>query len=150
MIKSDEGVDIIKNYYDQQQELYTANLRLQTLEEKKKIYFNATQPKATAIKDEIVSTSFYNSDTMSTYVIKIEKIDKEIDILKEEIKTLEYYLRKMEDALRKMEGSLEKIFVAKYIDGLKVKQIARRVHYSPSHIYRELSIINKIIKDDKK
>lgn len=140
----------IKNYFDQQQELNTAIFRLKTLEEKREIYFNATQPKATAIKDEIVSTSFINSDSLTNYVIKIEKIDKEIDLIKREIKTLEYYLSQMENVLRKMKGSLEKIFVAKYIDGLKVKQIATRVNYSQSHIYRELSIIKKIIQDDKK
>lgn len=140
----------IKNYFDQQQELNTAIFRLKSLEEKREIYFNATQPKATAIKEEVVSTSFINSDSFTNYVIKIEKIDKEIDLIKREIKTLEYYLSQMENVLRKMKGSLEKIFVARYIDGLKVKQIAARVNYSQSHIYRELSIIKKIIQDDKK
>ena len=49
-----------------------------------------------------------------------------------------------------MKGALEKIFVAKYIDGLPVNQIAIRVSYSESHVYRLLSQINQIIKDDNK
>ena len=140
---------IIKNYYDQQLELNSAKFRLKTLEEKREFYFNATQPQSVAIKETVVSSSTH-SDLLANYVIKIEEIDKEIEVLKKEIEVLEKYLNKMEGCLRKMKGSLERIFVAKYIDGLKVNQIARRINYSPSHIYRELSIINKIIKDDKK
>lgn len=113
------------------------------------MYFNATQPKTASIKETVVLSS-HNSDAFNEYVCKIESIDKEIDILKQEINVLEKYLKKMENSLRRMKGSLEKIFVAKYIDGLSVNKIAIKVNYSESHVYRQLSIINQIIKDDKK
>ena len=138
----------IKNYYDQQQELNAALLRLKSLEEKREIYFENTQPKAVSVKDEIPGT--IHTDLLTEYVIKIEKIDKDIELLKREIKISKKYLDKIEDCLRKMKDPLAKIFVARYIDGLSVNQMTYRINYSPSDIYRKLAIIRKIIQIDKK
>lgn len=140
----------MKNYYDQQQELLAATYRLESLYEKKALYFNETQPKASKVKDVMVDSSRIIQDTFLKYAEKVEEIDKEIELVKEEIEILKKYLKKMEESLRKMKGQLEKIFVAKYIDGLDVRQIAIRVSYSESHVYRLLTTIHQIIKDDKK
>lgn len=141
----------IKNYYDQQRELNTAKSRLKTLEEKRKIYFNATQPKAVVIKDTVVMSPPEN-DVLTKYMAKIEKIDKEIEILKQEIAVLEKDKESMEENLRKMKGTLQKVFVARYIDGLTVNQIAKQTNYSGPHIYHLLTIIKNILKgnDNKK
>lgn len=140
---------IIKNYYDQQQELSIAKYRLNTLEGKKKIYFNATQPKAVVVKETVVLSTVH-ADMMTEYTAKIEDIDKKIAILTQEIVLLEQNLSKMEECIRNIKGSLETVFVAKYIDGLKVKQIAKKTDYSESHVYKILSDIREIIKDNKK
>lgn len=141
---------LLKNYYDQQMELNITLMRIETLNEKKAIYFRNTLPKSGKIKEVIVDSSRVINDTFLEYNIKTEEIDKELDNLYKEKEILEKYLKKMEDSLRTMKGILERIFVAKYIDGLDVKRISLKFNYSESHIYRLLSTIHQIIKDDKK
>lgn len=139
----------MKNYLDQQQELKIAIERIKTLREKKKMYFEQTQPKSSKMKDVVVTNSF-KGDMFSTYMAKIEAIDAEIAILEQEITLLKKNLRKMEKALRKMNDSLSRVFILRYIEGLSVREIALRINYSESHIYRILGKINKILKKDKK
>lgn len=131
-------------------ELMAATYRLETLYEKKAIYFNATQPGSPKLKEVSVSGSKEHNDPFLNYAAKVEEISKEIEMLEKEIAILKKYLKKMEDSLRKMKGSLEKIFVAKYIDGLNIRQICMKVNYSKTAVYRYLSIIRDIIKDGKK
>jgi DNA-directed RNA polymerase specialized sigma24 family protein len=140
----------MKNYYDQQLELELAKNRLTTLKEKKKLYFEETQPKSKKINGVVVQSSMIDNNKFLEYTAKIEYLDDEIDVLENEIKILESYLKRMENTLRSMKGALEKVFVAKYIDGLSVKQIVIRVNYSKTQVYRYLSIIQQIIKDGKK
>ena len=139
----------MKNYYDQQMELNTVLFRIATLNEKKAVYFNKTQPTSPKFSEKVAS-SHTDNNAFLQYVEKIEKIDEEIEELKQEKEILEKYLKKMEESLRSMRGILEKIFVSKYIDGLDVKRIAIKFSYSESHIYRLLTTIHQIIKDDKK
>ena len=135
----------MKNYYDQQQELQVALYRLESLQNKRQMYFDRTQPGTPDYAKEFVSGGV-PKDVMTEYVMKIEKIDIEIAQLLDEIEMLDKYLKKMEKSLRTMKSPLEKIFVARYIDGLPVNQVAIRCSYSPSHIYRELQLIEKILK----
>jgi phage shock protein A len=135
----------MKNYYDQQQELQTALYRLETLKEKKQLYFNMTQPGTMDYSKDNVQGGVHK-DLMTEYVIKIEKIDNEIEMLESEIDVLNKYLKKMEQCLRSMKGSMEKIFVARYIDDKSVNQIMHIVNYSKSSVYRELQRIEEIIK----
>ena len=135
----------MKNYYDQQQELQIALYRLESLQNKKEYYFNQTQPGTMDYSKENVQGGVH-SDSITEYVIKIEKIDKEIELLQNEIESLENNLKKMEKCLRTMKGSLEKIFVDRYIDDLSVVNISIKRNYSPTHIYRKLQLIDKILK----
>ena len=130
-------------------ELNTVLFRIATLNEKKVVYFNKTQPTSPKFSEKVAS-SHTDNNVFLQYVEKIEKIDEEIEELKKEKEILEKYLKKMEESLRSMRGILEKIFVSKYIDGLDVKRIAIKFSYSESHIYRLLTTIHQIIKDDKK
>lgn len=98
----------------------------------------------------MVTSSPMHTDKFLEYTAKIEYLDDEIEVVECEIKILESYLRRMENNLRTMKGALEKVFVAKYIDGLTVRQITSKVNYSKTQVYRYLSIIQQIIKDGKK
>lgn len=140
----------MKNYYDQKRELEIAYARLEYLEEKKKIYFNKTQPKSKELDKVMVQSSKVNSNQFLDYTEAVEPIDRKIELLKQEIQFMESYLKKMENSLRGMNGIKEKIFVAKYMDGLNVRQISNKTHYSQVQIYRYLKEIHKILKDDKK
>lgn len=139
----------MKNYYDQKRELELTKSRLETLQEKKRIYFEETQPKSKEFKGVMVNGSRIESNKNLTYMVKTEEIDKEIEIKLKEIKILEKNIKKMEHHLREMEGILEQVFVARYIDGKKVKQIAKQLHYSPSHIYTLLEEVKKITNSKK-
>ena len=130
-------------------ELATATYRLETLKEKKAIYFNATQPGSPKLKDISVSGSKTHDDPFLNYAAKVEDINKEIDILEKEIELLQIYLKKMENSLRNMKGILERIFVMKYIDGLKTSEISNKLHYSETHVYRLLNTIRTIVKESQ-
>lgn len=136
----------MKNYYDQLNELKVAQSRLKSLKEKKKMYFNMTQPKSAVYFPDTKSTNL-NNNAFLNYLCKTENIDNEIIILNKEIKILSKYLKAMENSLRNMNGSLEKVFVLRYIDELSINQICKKLHYSRSQIYRKLSTIRKILKD---
>lgn len=138
----------MKNYYDQQQELQIALYRLESLKYKKQMYFDRTQPGTMDYSKDNVQGGVHK-DIMTEYVIKIEKIDKDIQETQEEIEILDKYLKKMEKSLRTMKSPLEKIFVARYIDGLSVEQVAVKCNYSASHIYRELQIIKRLVEGSK-
>lgn len=146
-----EVIDI-KNYYDQLRELEIAKVRLKTLLDTKDIYFTLTQPGGVSYDGERVTGGVINN-SFDIYVGKVEDINKKIDEVKVEIKILEHNLKVMEISLRKMKGSHEKIFVAKYIDGLTINQMCRRFNYSRPQIYRKLDYIKKILnitKDETK
>lgn len=134
----------MKNYYDQQKELELAISRLQTLKEKKKLYFNETQPKAKKINGVMVSSSGHN-DKFLEYTAKIEYLDNEIEVLENEIRILENHLIRMECNLKTMKGILEKVFVDRYINGLSIKNIAKKYNYSESNIYELIKKIKRIL-----
>lgn len=140
----------MKNYYDQQMELNLVLFRIETLNEKKAIYLRDTQPKSSKPKEVMVDSSRVIKDTFLEYTIKTEEIDKELDDLYKEKEILERYLKKMEESLRSMKGIKEKVFVARFIDGLSAKQISRKMAYSKTSIYRILSEIYQIIQVGKK
>ena len=135
----------MKHYYDQQHELEIAKLRLKSLKEKRELYFSRTQPGSITYDSERVMGGT-NNNTFDLYVENIEDIDVKIKILEAEIIILKENLKDMEQKLRQMEGILEKIFVARYIDGLSVNQICKKLHYGKSEVYRKLKIIRKILK----
>jgi DNA-directed RNA polymerase specialized sigma24 family protein len=135
----------MKNYYDQQQELEVAKNRLTTLKEKKKLYFEETQPKSKKINGVMVQSSIVDNNKFLEYTAKIEYLDDEIDVLENEIRILENHLIRMECNLKTMKGILEKVFVDRYINGLSIKKIAKKYNYSESNIYELLKKIRKIL-----
>lgn len=135
----------MKNYYDQQQELEVAKNRLTTLKEKKRLYFEETQPKSKKINGVMVQSSIIDNNKFLEYTAKIEYLDDEIDVLENEIRILENHLIRMECNLKTMKGILEKVFVDRYINGLSIKKIAKKYNYSESNIYELLKKIRKIL-----
>ena len=135
----------VKNYYDQQMELATVLFRIATLQEKKTLYFDRTQPSSPKYGEK-VSASHKPSEPFLEYTAKVTDIDKELEELYKESAILEKYLRKMEINLRSMKGLLENIFVDRFIDNMDVKQIAKKYHYSESRIYDLIRDIKKIVK----
>ena len=138
----------MKNYYDQKQELKLTELRCKSLEERKRVYFEKTQPKATVIKDAVVMVEPHQ-DVFLEYAHKVKEIDDELEVLYKEIKVYKDNLKKMEEVLRTMKSKHFKIFVDIYIDGKTVRETATKESYSESHIYTLLDEIKKMINSKK-
>ena len=134
----------MRNYYNQYNELKMAKARLNSLEEKRKMYFQMALPHSPKIGNK-VNTGGAVNDLFAAYLSKIEAIDTEIKIVKEEIKLLQKGLNEMAQCLNRMDGTLVKIFVLRYIDGMSVKQISYEISYSLPYIYQKLNAIRKIL-----
>ena len=134
----------MRNYYNQYNELKMAKARLNSLEEKRKMYFQMALPHSPKIGNK-VNTGGAVNDLFAAYLSKIEAIDAEIKIVKEEIKLLQKGLNEMAQCLSRMDGTLVKIFVLRYIDGMSVKQISYEISYSLPYIYQKLNAIRKIL-----
>lgn len=143
----------MKNYFIQMQELRIAKARLETLEERKKILRNKIISCTNELKD-VVAFSNATNDKMANYLIRVEEIDEEIAELESEISSLSRNLNEMEDALSKTNDIELRIFLLKYRDNKKVKEIAKEIRYSIPRVYQHLDKINKKIglkrKDYKK
>lgn len=139
----------MRNYFVQIQELRIAEARLDTLIEKRIRLKNKIRSCTKELKDNLGSSSFSN-DKMAEYMINLEKIELDIEELKEEIECLKHNLGIMEQALKEIKDVEQEIFLLRYRDNLKVKQIARKVGYSIPRVYQFLDEINLIIHENTK
>lgn len=134
----------MKNYYTTLQEIKLCEIRIEVLEERKKMLLASITPKTSKIKD-VVAFGGGNNSEIEDCIIRIEKTENEIKQKEREIKMLQSNLKKMEEALRKMNEVMEQIFTLYYIDGKNPRQIANVVHYDISTIYRYLDKIKKML-----
>lgn len=125
----------MKNYSDTKKELEIARYRLSSLEEKKDLLYVQIIG-GTSKQVDVKVTSLNNNDKMTEYLVKTYDLDRKIEASKNEIRTLEYTLKKMELAMREMKDLEYKVFLMRFVDNMKVKQIARKLNYAPSHIYK--------------
>ena len=142
----------MKNYYTQLSELKIARERLNVLEQKKEIYLRRVTSAVSVIKD-IVVVGGKAPDKMSEYVIKCEKIDKEIEELKDEIAILEKGIDAMNSYLDdiRYKTDLEKqVFILHYKEGKKADEIAELLPCGIATVYRKLKKIEKMLKNDSK
>lgn len=61
---------------------------------------------------------------------KVEKLDKELQVLEGEYKIIETSLENIDKIMSTMDSTEKKIFRNRYILGLSVKNTAERMHYS--------------------
>lgn len=139
----------MRNYFVQLQELKIAEARLITLEERKIRLTNKIISCTKELKDNSGSSSSTN-DKMVQYMINLEKIESEIAHLEEEIKCLKLNLEIMEQALEKINGIEQKIFLLRYKNHLKVKEIAKELNYSIGRVYQYLDKIDGLIDQKSK
>ena len=134
----------MKNYYDTKQELEIAKYRLSSLEERKELLYVQVLG-GTSKQTDVKVNKLSIDDKMSEYLIKTYELDRKIESAKNEVGLLEYTLKKMELAMREMKEIENKIFVMRFIDGLKVYQIARKIGYSKEQTYRTIKNIKQKI-----
>lgn len=139
----------MKHYMDQMREIEIMRERYDSLKEERKMLQLSVDAAAIKYDKQIVSKGVQD-DKMLNYTIKLEKIEKEMDMLNKEIIILQSGLKKMQTNIRKMDGVIYRIFSLHEIEGLDVKQIEARTGYSQPHIYRLLKKVDEILKNDKK
>jgi DNA-directed RNA polymerase specialized sigma24 family protein len=119
-------------------------LRLEVLKQKKEALRSIAEPKSLVTDKLQVSPGTLEHDRkMITYLSLSEPIDKEIETKQKEYDFLNGKLISMEKALREAKGVEYQIFVMRHVDGLSVRQIARKFHYHRDNIYKILRKIEK-------
>lgn len=139
----------MKNYYQQLSELRIAEERLITLKEKKAMLENQITKITSTIKD-VVAFGGVQNDKMTSYVIRCEDIDKQIEEIEEEIRILKKGLHQMDEILKNISGIEERIFRLYYIENKNPTQISFIIPCGKATVYRYLSKINKKVKIEKK
>lgn len=139
----------MKKYYTTLVELNIAKSRLVTLEERKDLFMTLAT-KTTSSIVENASFGSGNSDKVSNYIIKIDKIDKEINQLKKEIKILQKGLNQMDVYLNDMkcDDIEKKVFVLYYKKNKRPEEIANLLPCGIATVYRKLRHINKVLDND--
>lgn len=118
--------------------------------DKKDELFNMTQPKSTRYDKERVSGG-ENVNSFEKYMILKERtnIDQNLEEAKTLVEQRKFLLTQKEQELRESKEIFNKIYVLKYLDGMKVTQISRKIHYSEAQIYRILNSIKNSINERK-
>lgn len=129
--------------YDRARAKYiTAQNTYRAAVDKKELLFQRTQPQAIEIKpDKIMGSG--DSNPLEAYMIAKDQlqIDTVITEAWELLRERERILAVAERDLRGSVGLWDRIYTARYLDGIEVEHIARRLHYSKSQVYRILETI---------
>lgn len=130
----------LKNMYIETQKRY-----MSVLDEQEKL-FSKTQPIGIRFDKESVTGSG-KGYTFDDYLIEKEQkqIDAKIKEIKQMVEERVHLLKLKETELRASKQAYDRIYVLKYLDGLRVYKIAPMMHYSESQVYRILASIEKNI-----
>lgn len=134
----------MKKYAALKKRLELCLICIETLQEQKEVLNAFLYPRTSRIKP-VCAKGGTNNDRFSEYVHETMTIDKQIEIVKKEVELLKINIKKMEYVLRNIDDKMYKIFVYRYIDGLNVKDIAKKTNYSTRRIYQILNKIEKAI-----
>lgn len=110
--------------------------------------FTRTQPNAIRYDKERVQTSVSGENGFDAYLIAKES--KRIDERLEEVKSLmedrEKLLKLKEKELRLSNEKMDRIYLLRYVEGIKPHKIAKMLNYSVSQVYRVINQIESSIQ----
>lgn len=115
------------------------------LERKARLYFDM-EPKAVDVSKERVNGG-KREDQFASFVANLEEIDIELHKARNERDLQNYFLKKKELELRESQEVINKIYAYRYIDRMKVKHIALKVHYGKTKIYEYINEIEEKIEE---
>ena len=107
--------------------------QLEYWESEREIIFEETQPGATDYERERTSGGI-TPNKNDTYIIKLEKIDKKINILKKRINNLKNYIDK---EMNELDPTEAKIIILRDKRHLKWEDIATMTNYSLRQVQRK-------------
>ena len=141
-------MELFIEHYKLNEEYKEAKKEFDKALEKKSQLLYSVVPKSANFENELVKGS--SSNKFLNYTIKMEEIDKEINVRRNLRDVLEYRLKLKEIELKKSDELADKIYILKYIEHLKVKYISIKVNYSKAQTYRILDEILTKIKNETK
>ena len=134
-------------YETYKNKLYNAQQDFDSVLSEQERLFSKTQPQSTDFSKEPTSGGNQDSPFDNYLIVKeYKKIDLRLAEARSILNDRERLTNFKLEELLKSKDVYDKIYVCKYIDGLKNYQIAKRVNYSEAQIYRKLKIIRKNIK----
>lgn len=141
-------MELFIEHYRLNEEYKEAKKEFEKALAKKSQLLYSVVPKSANFENELVKGS--SSNKFLNYTIKMEEIDKEINVRRNLRDVLEYRLKLKEIELKKSDDLTDKIYILKYIEHLKVKYIAIKINYSKAQTYRIIDEISTKIKDETK
>ena len=141
-------MELFIEHYKLNEEYKEAEKEFEKALAKKSQLMYSVLPKSANFENELVKGS--SSNKFLNYTIKMEEIDKEINVRRNLRDVLEYRLKLKEIELKKSDELADKIYILKYIEHLKVKYISIKVNYSKAQTYRILDEILTKIKNETK
>lgn len=141
-------MELFIEHYKLNEEYKEAEKEFEKALAKKSQLMYSVLPKSANSEIELVKGS--SSNKFLNYTIKMEEIDKEINVRRNLRDVLEYRLKLKEIELKKSDELADKIYILKYIEHLKVKYISIKVNYSKAQTYRILDEILTKIKNETK
>jgi regulator of replication initiation timing len=108
--------------------------------------FTRVMPNAINYDKEDVQASI-GSNMLEEYILALEKnkVDERLESIKSMLEDRQRLLYMKEQALRKSPEKYDRLYVMRYMDGLSVRQMTRRIHLSKTQIYRILDDIRRKI-----
>lgn len=108
--------------------------------------FTRVMPNAINYDKEDIQTSI-SSNMLDEYILALErnKVDERLESIKSMLADRQRLLSMKEQALRKSPDKYDRLYVMRYLDGMSVRQMTRRMHLSKTQIYRILDEIRQKI-----
>ena len=139
-------MELFVEHYRLNEEYKEAKKEFEKALAKKSQLLYSVVPKSANFENELVKGS--SSNKFLNYTIKMEEIDKEINVRRNLRDVLEYRLKLKEIELNNSSNILDKIYLLKYVKNMKVRYIAIKTNYSKRRIYDFINDIRKMIKEE--
>lgn len=139
-------MELFIEHYKLNEEYKEAKKEFEKALAKKSQLLYSVVPKSANFENELVKGS--SSNKFLNYTIKMEEIDKEINVRRNLRDVLEYRLKLKEIELNNSSNILDKVYLLRYVDERKVKYIAIKINYSKRRIYDFINDIRKMIKEE--
>ena len=134
-------MELFIEHYKLNEEYKEAKKEFEKALAKKSQLLYSVVPKSANFENELVKGS--SSNKFLNYTIKMEEIDKEINVRRNLRDVLEYRLKLKEIELNNSSNILDKVYLLRYVDERKVKYIAIKINYSKEQTYRFLKKITE-------
>ena len=145
--------------YDQIRKKYKqAERSLEKILSEKDALFQKTQPKSTMGEYErehdkhitVASKGGTKVSAIETYVIELEEqgINERLSEAKKILEEWREILMNKEQDLRRSKHIDDELYVMRFLEHKRVREIARATHYSKSQVYKRLQMISEKIKHE--